>query len=222
MPLNEPISDQNRTLSDLTSTTSRAATTLLLILLIGAVAGYLLPWAIAPSGPMTLNAFDLAEWLSLHPPQHHTSPPLLATLLLRLQLLIVCLMFSAVSANTSWKFVSAIVIILLALGQLPPPEFVFDPGNLNYRQQFALALASLLASLLLLRVRRARLLSAILVILPCAGVLSAIAGLSQAYDVYASLQAGTAIGLGLWILVANYIGIFLAAVLTHFKRPPQS
>ena len=201
---------------------SRAPTTLLLILLIGAVTGYLLPWAVAPSGPMTLNAFDLAEWISLHPSQHHTSPPLQATLLLRLQLLIVCVMFGAVSANMRWKLFAALVIVALALAQLPPPEYVLDPGNLNYRQQFVLALASLLASLLLLRVRRAQLLSAILVALPCAGAVSAIAGISQAYDVFATLQAGTAIGLGIWILVASYAGLFAAAIVSRFKQLPQS
>ena len=42
---------------------------LALLLLIIGLCGYLLPWIVAPSSAMTLNAYDLAEWTSLHPLQ---------------------------------------------------------------------------------------------------------------------------------------------------------
>ena len=63
--------------------------TLILYLLVTVgLAGYVLPWIVAPSAALTLNAYDLAEWTSLHPLQRQTSPPLLAPLELRLQLVI--------------------------------------------------------------------------------------------------------------------------------------
>lgn len=196
--------------------------TLQVILLVAALIGYLLPWATAPAGSMTLNAFDLAEWVSLHPSQRQTVPPLQVSLLLRLQLVILCTLFAAVVANQRRKPGSALLIIAIALAQLPPPEFVLDPGNLNYRQQFGLALVSLLAGLLLLRVRRARLASGILVILPWVGAVTAVGGVSQALAIYDSLQTGGAIGLGVWILVSCYAGLLLATVVSNFKRLPLS
>ena len=200
----------------------RTTSALQLAFLIAALIGFLFPWVIAPSGPMTLNAFDLAEWISLHPSQRHTSPPLLATLLLRLQLAIGCVMFAAVSAKTTRKRAAASVIIVIALAQMPPPEFVLDPGNLNYRQQFVLALASALVGLILLRNRQVRILSAILVVLPGVGAFTAIAGLSQAFAIYASLQSRATLGLGVWTLVACYAGMSAAAVLPHVRLRKQS
>jgi len=64
-----------------------------MLLLLGLL-GYLLPWAVASSAPMTLNAYDLAEWTSLHPAQRQTTPPLLAPLRLRAQLAILSLAFA--------------------------------------------------------------------------------------------------------------------------------
>ena len=197
-------------------------TALHIVLLIVALIGFLLPWVVAPSGPMTLNAFDLAEWVSLHPSQHHTFPPLQASLWLRLQLLIICWSFSAVTVKTPRRLAAALCIVMLALAQLPPPEFVLDPGNLNYRQQLVLALASLIGGLALLRVKRARTLIAMLVALPCAGAATALAGIIMALEVYASLQSGGALGTGLWILVACYTGIILVNVVSNFKQWSRS
>ncbi len=205
-------------MGDLSSHASEAKSNLLLISLVAAVFGYLLPWVVAPSAPMTLGAYDLAEWLSLHPSQHHTSPPLQAVLFLRLQLVLLSLMLGAVSANKPWRLVSAIVIVLLAIGQLPPPEFIKDLGNINYRQQFALALTSLIAGLLLLYIRHSRLRSIVLVVLPLAGTLTVVAGVSQALGVFTSLHANGTVGLGVWIFVASYVACFASTVIAGAWR----
>lgn len=177
---------------------------LLLILLLLGLLGYVSPWAVTGSAPMTLNAFDLAEWTSLHPAQRHTEPPLLAPLLLRAQLVILTLTF-AVTASRRW--ISAVAVVLLALAQLPPFEYVYDIANLNYRQQFGLALFSLIAGLVATRFGHRRLMRFLLIVLPVLGIVSVYAGVSQAFGVYRQLQSVASVGMGPWLLVASYIGI---------------
>ena len=168
-----------------------------MLLLLGLL-GYLLPWAVASSAPMTLNAYDLAEWNSLHPAQRQTMPPLLASLLLRAQLAILSLAF-ALTVSKHW--VAAAAVVALALAQLPPFEYVYDIANLNYRQQFVLALVSLLAGLTATRLRNRRLTRSLLFLLPVAGIISVFAGVSQAFDAF---RQPAAIGFGPWILTASY------------------
>ena len=177
---------------------------LLLILLLLGLFGYVSPWAVTRSAPMTLNAYDLAEWTSLHPAQRHTTPPLLAPLLLRAQLVILTLTF-AVTASGRW--ITALVVLLLALAQLPPFEYVYDIANLNYRQQFGLALFSLIAGLVTTRFGHRRPARSMLIVLPVVGIALVYAGVSQAFEVYRQLQAVASVGMGPWLLVASYIGI---------------
>jgi len=56
--------------------------------LILAFFAYLLPWLHNPGQALTLGSYDLAEWLSLHPGVRAQTPPMLASLLLRLHLVI--------------------------------------------------------------------------------------------------------------------------------------
>ena len=180
---------------------------LLLILLLLGLLGYVSPWAVAPSASMTLNAFDLAEWTSLHPAQRHTEPPLLAPLLLRAQLVILTLIFALTASRRAWRWISALTVLLLALAQLPPFEYVYDIANLNYRQQFGLALFSLIAGLVATRFGHRRLMRFLLIVLPVLGIVSVYAGVSQAFGVYRQLQSVASVGMGPWLLVASYIGI---------------
>lgn len=183
---------------------------LLILLLVGLI-GYVLPWAVASSAPMTLNAFDLAEWTSLHPAQRHTLsphiPPLLAPLLLRAQLLVLTLIFALATSVRPWRTISAVAILILAVAQLPPFEYLYDIADLNYRQQFVLALASLFGGLLASRIRNQRIVWVLLLLLPVFGIVSVYSGVSQAFDLYRQLQSGASIGLGPWILIACYVGI---------------
>ncbi len=176
----------------------------LLILLTLALLGYVLPWAVTSSAPMTLNAYDLAEWTSLHPAQRHTEPPLLAPLLLRAQLVILTLSL-ALAASGRWT--TALVVLLLALAQLPPFEYVYDFANLNYRQQFGLALFSLSAGLVATRFGQRRLMRFLLIVLPILGLVSVYAGVSQAFEVYRQLQSAASVGVGPWLLAVSYVGI---------------
>ena len=186
---------------------------LLLFLLLIGLLGYLLPWAVAPSAPMTLNAYDLAEWTSLHPAQRHSSPPLLAPLLLRAQLVILSLTFALVVSRRPWRLISAATVAILALAQLPPFEYVYDIANLNYRQQFGLALASLIAGLVATRVESRRIIQLLLMLLPVVGICAVYVGLSQALEVYRQTQTVVGMGLGPWLLTASYVGIAATGLL---------
>ena len=187
---------------------------LLLTLLLLGLVGYLLPWAVSASAPMTLNAYDLAEWASLHPAQRQTTPPLLAPLLLRAQLAILTLILALPASGRSMRAICALAVVALALAQLPPFEYVYDIANLNYRQQFGLALASLIAGLAATRLANRRIIRMLLVILPIAGIFAVIAGVTQALEVYRLTQTVAGIGLGPWLLCASYIGIAAANLLT--------
>ncbi len=58
-----------------------------LVCLAFALIGYHLAWYTHPTAGFTTNAFDLAEWASLHPAVRSSSPPMLTSFLLRLPLI---------------------------------------------------------------------------------------------------------------------------------------
>lgn len=193
------------------------------ILLALGLVGYALPWIVAPSAPLTLNAYDLAEWTSLHPLQRATSPPLLAPLELRLQLLILSVIVGLMASGRVNTSISALAILLLALAQLPPFEFVDDLRNLNYSQQFLLALASLLLSLALLPFKFGRFSAYIMLALTLLGIGSAIHAHAQALDLFAVWSLEASVGAGLWTLVASYGGLFLLFLASAIRpRTPAS
>ncbi|MDE2855043.1 MAG: hypothetical protein OXN88_12800 [Chloroflexota bacterium] len=175
--------------------------------------GYVQPWILAPSGSMTLNAFDLAEWTSLHPAQRATSPPLLTPLLLRLQLLLLSVILSANAPAGRMKVAAAaIAILVLTAAQMPPLEFVYDFNNLNYRQQFYLAGASLVASFALLAFSARRISTLATVALPLIGIVTAALGLAQAMELYDHYALDAAPGAGIWVLSLSYVGMIVVAL----------
>ncbi len=179
-------------------------------LLMSLLAGLLLPWLLAPNAAMTLNAYDLAEWASLHPAQRGANPPLVVPLLLRAQLVILCALAGVAAQCTLEKRAPALVIVGLAVAQLPPIEFVYDIGNLNYRQQFGLALASLILGLAALRWINRRWQPMFVAGFGLVGALTTLAGATLALDVFASLASGGSAGLGVWIAIASYICLFVS------------
>ena len=166
--------------------------------------GYLLPWIVASSGPMTLNAFDLAEWASLIPAQRGTSPQLLVPLLLRTQPVLLTSLLGVVAVGRKEMAIAAIAICLLAIAQLPPFEYVYDINNLNYRQQFVLAVVSLVAGFCLLPLRRQRLMIVVKLALALVGMVTAMLGLSGAITLFSQFGLAAAHGAGFWILISCY------------------
>ena len=189
-------------------------------LLMALLVGLLLPWLLAPSAAMTLNAYDLAEWASLHPSQQISNPPLVAPLLLRIHLVILCALTGVVAQGLRGKRIAALAIVALAVAQLPPIEFVNDIGNQNYRQQFGLALASLVLGMATLRWINRRSQPLFVAGLGLVGALTTFSGVGLALDVYASMASGGSAGLGLWIAAAAYICLFGSGLWAWYSPPP--
>ncbi|MCY3796595.1 MAG: hypothetical protein OXG84_02225 [Chloroflexi bacterium] len=188
-----------------------------LLVLVGLL-GYIQPWIVLPTGSMTLGAFDLAEWASLLPAQRATSPPLLAPLLLRLQPVILCLILGAVAESRATMAIAAIAILLLAAAQLPPFEYVYDINNLNYRQQFFLAIASLIGGIAAIPLRNPRLVALATIVLPIMGLATSVLGLAQAEALYRSFQLGAISGAGIVILSLSYLALLALSAGGKFSR----
>jgi len=103
---------------------------------------YAAPWADAGSHGLRMNAYDWAEWLSLHPAQRTAEPPLLVSLALRLQMLGFGVLL-AWSIPSSWRWLFALSLLVLAAAQLPPLEFLSNSQDNNYRQQVFLTVSSI-------------------------------------------------------------------------------
>lgn len=116
--------------------------TVCLLLCLSLLVTYLLTWAVAPNHALSLNAYDWAEWLSLHPTERTASPLLLSSLLIRLHLLIFTVLWTTV-LPPRWHSLALLGVLPLILAQLPPLEFLSALNDPNYQQQAGLALLSL-------------------------------------------------------------------------------
>ncbi|MDZ4767508.1 MAG: hypothetical protein SGJ24_00130 [Chloroflexota bacterium] len=106
--------------------------------------GYVTPWIVTASAGTTLNAYDLAEWTSLHPDVRARTPSLFVTFCVRAMLLWSALMIAGMQVLRLYRIVG---IVTLAVASLPPIEFLtrFDDGN--YLQQTAITIALLVLSI---------------------------------------------------------------------------
>jgi hypothetical protein len=169
---------------------------------------YALPWIVTPTAPLTLGAYDLAEWTSLHPSQPHTTPVLLVPLLLRIQLVIITLIIALAVHTDKFRILAIMIIIPLFLAQLPPLEFLtIGTDNINYQQQFTFASISLVAGLILTKFKPMRLIPYISIFLVGVGVISAISGLQQAQSLYALSLQESGVGAGMILLCVAYLVI---------------
>lgn len=108
---------------------------------------YAAPWAEAGSPGLHVNAYDWAEWLSLHPVERSAEPPLLISLALRLHLLGLTVLLACIIPS-SWRWSYATSLSMLVVAQLPPLEFLSNMQDNNYKQQAFLAVFALFLSLL--------------------------------------------------------------------------
>ena len=182
--------------------------------------GYLLPWILAPTAPLTLNAYDLAEWTSLHPSQFGT--PLIVPLLLRIQLPIIT-MLAALFARGTWvRRLTALGIVLFALAQLPPLEFAtIARHDSNYQQQFVLAVISFAAGLILLAYPLSRRLIPIAIGMAAVGMAASLVGQHQAQTLYYMSLQEAAPGAGLGVTVLAY-GAIIASLLRFKLAQPRN
>jgi hypothetical protein len=176
---------------------------IILALVLIALVGYILPWLHSHAAGLTLGAYDLAEWSSLHPEVRTSAPWLLTTLLLRLPLIMlgwITALAAPERRSPGWWLHSTVVVALL-VALLPPLEFLNAPADVNYRQQAILAamlLAGSLAGLFVLPHGQWRLyaISGFSFI----AVSSAIIGLAQSANLLSQFNLDVEIGLGIILL----------------------
>jgi hypothetical protein len=138
---------------------------------------YMLPWLTNPGVGLSVNAYDLAEWTTLHPRSANQPPPMETAILLRVPLLILAWMSAQVLIIGSprqirwWLGVGFTGVLCVAL--MPPIEFfTSEPDNANFQQQFMLFLASIAGLFLSISgiIRRFRYSIALLLSLSAAGI----------------------------------------------------
>ncbi len=159
---------------------------------------YLFPWLTNPSVSLSLNAYDLAEWASLHPAVRDATPALLTSVLLRLPLVCLALLI-AFTARRS--LLPVLIVLVLTAALLPPPEFIKALDDPNYRQQAGLALFTLIGGALGLSGKLSRARHWIVAAIGLLGALASIIGLLQSYHLMRGFSLPTHVGLG---------GVFLA------------
>lgn len=203
-------------------------TSITLILFAGALMliGYSLPWLQGPGVSLSPNAYDLAEWSSLHPAARAESPALLTALLLRLPLACIALMlaFSA-PPDTQGRLMFGLGALLLAAALLPPLEFVRAPDDPNYRQQFMLAVVALIGSLVGLSGVLRRWGRVIAVLALVTGAAASAVGLARGYALFTELQIEVTIGTGGVLLTLLFVLtalVLLAAGCGQQTRQPSA
>jgi hypothetical protein len=182
---------------------------ILLIAIPLALIAYLIPWVVNTSTGLTLGAYDLAEWLSLHPATHPARNPSFA---LRGQLLILTLIITWTTSKPiltySWWF-RCMALTLLVIAQLPPPEFLSWTGDQNQRQQAFLAVISLVGGIFGLTGILQRFRGYLLLLVLFIGIALNIYGLTQIIPRMQEFGLQPQFGIGGFALLAIYAVVFL-------------
>lgn len=167
------------------------------VLLLLALIFYCLPWVQTPATSLTMGAYDLAEWASLNPTVRASSPPLLLSFTLRLPLALLALIAAFAWEWDGRRRARVLVVCLISLALLPPLEFFTqyrdDP---NYRQQFALAVITLLGGGIGLTARFIRWRALIFIVLALLGMVSSLWGLWQGFTLLRDFHLSLSIGFG--------------------------
>lgn len=163
-----------------------------------------LPWYSHASAAFTMNAFDLAEWASIHPAVRSSSPPMLTSFLLRLPLVMLAAALALainLLPDARWRWLGRAVAALLLVRLIPPSDFFGDArDDPNYRQMlllFTLGVALLVTSLAARRLHdhfQAALGAGLLVV----GVLAGWWGLSRAGTLLDNFAVNVDVGPGVW------------------------
>jgi len=171
-----------------------------------ALVAYSLPWVLTPDTGLNMGAYDLAEWASLHPAVRAASPTLLVSFSLRLPLALLALLSAFSDGQMRSRWLRAVVVGLLSMALLPPLEFFTqyreDP---NYRQQFALAVLTLLGGSFGLTSYPDRWRGLIFIALTVLGGVSSLWGLWQGYTLLRDFHLPLNLGVGGTMLVLCFL-----------------
>jgi hypothetical protein len=162
-----------------------------------------------PGVGLSLGAYDLAEWSSLHPAVRASNPPLLTAFLLRFPLACLALIAAFMPSERRWP--RLMLALFLAIALMPPIEFFTqyreDP---NYRQQFVLALFAVVFALAALGKQVGRVRRWLRAGFAVAAAVSSAVGLIQAYQLMRGFGLETGISASFYIFIG--ILLFLAIV----------
>lgn len=180
------------------------------VLIILGLLCYVLPQVDTPALAWRMGGYDLAEWVSIHPAVR-ADAGMTGALLLRLPLVVFTLLTAWLAAlQRGWRRVLlSLFALLFVTAQLPPFEFFTSATNdNNYRQQFFLALFSLLASAALFTPLPFRLRQGLVVLGGLVGAGALVAGVAQAqgylqsFQIPASISVYGLLGAGIFLLCA--------------------
>lgn len=189
----------------------------LAVLLAIALLAYCLPWLHNAGVSLSLNAYDLAEWTTLHPSVRAANPSLITSLLLRLPL--PCLGLAIAFGNiTRSRIVKIILLGLLSLALFPPLEFFTSARNdPNYQQLFALALITFITGLVVPVFTSPKQKHIIVIVLMIVGLIAALVGTLQANSLMETFKLPAQLGLGIVLIVLTYIALIYREA-THYKQ----
>ncbi len=188
-----------------------------LLFLIILLTSYLLIPAVHPSAAFSLTSYDLAEWLSLAPAERFASPPLLTPFFLRLHIPLIAALWVLLTQRLPLHW-ALIPVILLAIGVLPPLEFLENPQDPNYRQLLLIAFIVLSCGFLrLISPHYAKFLAPI----ACgAGLLTILWAASRTASIFSDYR----LAVSYWppaLIIALLYALILAALLWEQKTRPQ-
>lgn len=185
-----------------------------------ALMAYVSPWVINPGAGLTVGAYDLAEWVSLSPAARAQSPALLTTFLLRLPLMSLTLLIALNaprSAFTYRRWLHTLAVLPLCVAQLPPPEFLSQTDDINYRQQALLAGGSLILAIIGLSGALHRYRLPVMVAVAGVSAVAVLAGLFQAQDILRQYKLPAETGFG-GILLALLFALLAGAALYRLVK----
>jgi len=180
--------------------------------LVMALAAYCAPWLASSGASLSLNGYDLAEWSSLVPGVRYGAQPMVIPGLLRAQLVFAAMIAALLPTRRgSWLWwICGAGALALAIALLPPFEYFLEESwraDVNYGQQVTFALLALFNAGVCWVMPRGMPRRISLIVVAAAGVITALAGVSQAVGLAAGYSVPATVGMGVVGYVAALAGV---------------
>lgn len=188
---------------------------IILVLIILAVGIYFLPWVIIRNAAsLSMGAYELAEWVSLHPAVRHAVFVPGATLLLRLPLACLTVMATILIARlTKQTIIHGLFIVTSALALLPPLEFFTSArGDMNYMQQFMIATSTVVMAAICIHKPLFTRTKVLVIFLAVIAAITGLVGLKLTYDLISALNLPSQMGHGAILLPGMLLTITLIEI----------
>jgi hypothetical protein len=182
-----------------------------------ALVAYCVPWMASSGASLSLNGYDLAEWSSLVPGVRYGAQPMVVPGLLRAQLIFAAAIMALLPTRRgSWMWwIFGACALALAIALLPPFEYFLEESwrtDVNYGQQVTFALLALINATICWVMPRGRPQRLALIVVAISGIVTAVAGVSQAVGLAAGYSMPATIGMG----VVGYVAALAGAATTSF------